>query len=90
MQADLRILSVYFRGLFYSYDNPRGGIQANESLLIQTLVKRRMLAPHPHGEDRLILTLRGERYAKDIVHKIVRPVIWVVVSWLFIMLYYRS
>jgi hypothetical protein len=89
MQADLRILSLYFRGLFFSYDNPKWGIRTKESLLIQTLVKRRMLAPHPLGEDRLILTLRGERYAKDIVHKILRPVIWVIVSWLLIMLYYR-
>jgi len=89
MQPDLRILAVYFRGLFYRYANPRGGICLRQNLLTETLVKRRMLAPHPADAARLILTLRGERYAKDIVHKILRPVIWVIVSWLLIVLYYR-
>jgi len=89
MQPDLRILAVYFRGIFYRYANPRGGILHRENLLTETLVKRRMLAPHPADESRLILTFRGERYAKDIVHKILRPVIWVIVSWLLIALYYR-
>ncbi|MDG1252932.1 MAG: hypothetical protein P8N56_04565 [Schleiferiaceae bacterium] len=89
MQPDLRILLVYFRGLFYRYANPKGGIRFRENLLTQTLVSRRMLAPHPRDAQRLILSLRGERYAKEVVHKIVRPVIWVIVSWLLIILYYR-
>jgi hypothetical protein len=89
MQPDLRILAVYFRGLFYRYANPKGGVSNRPDLLTQTLVSRRMLAPHPGNEQRLILTLRGERYAKDVVHKIFRPVIWVIVSWLLIILYYR-
>lgn len=90
MQPDLRILAVYFRGLFYRYANPLCGIRLRENLLTETLVRRRMLAPHPADGERLILTLRGERYAKVIVHKILRPLIWVIVSWLLIVLYYQK
>ena len=89
MQADLRLLAVYFRGLFFSYGDPKSGVRYKENLLTQTLVQRKMLAPHPGDVSRFILTLRGERYSKDVVHKIVRPIVWLIVSWLLIVLYYR-
>lgn len=80
MQHDLQIIALYFRGLFYRYDNPKGGILLTDSLLIQEMLLRKVLAPHPLDATRGILTLRGERYAKDIVHKMIRPLLYIVFS----------
>jgi hypothetical protein len=44
------------------------------------MLLRKVLAPHPLDETRGILTFRGERYAKDIVHKMIRPLLYLVFS----------
>jgi hypothetical protein len=80
MQHDLQVISLYFRGLFYRYDNPKGGIPLQDTLLIKEMLLRKVLAPHPLDETRGILTFRGERYAKDIVHKMIRPLLYLVFS----------
>ncbi len=80
MQHDLQIIALYFRGLFYRYANPKGGIPLTDSLLIQEMLLRKIIMPHPLDETRAILTFRGERYAKDIVHKMIRPLLYIVFS----------
>ncbi|MEY4887339.1 MAG: hypothetical protein RL767_810 [Bacteroidota bacterium] len=80
MQHDLRIIALYFRGLFYRYENSKGGIPIGETLLLQEMLRRKIVAPHPLDESRAILTFRGERYAKDIVHKMIRPLLYIIFS----------
>ncbi len=80
MQQDLRIIALYFRGLFYRYENSKGGIPINETLLLQEMLLRKVIAPHPLDASRAILTFRGERLAKDIVHKLIRPLLYIVFS----------
>ena len=80
MQHDLRIIALYFRGLFYRYENSKGGIPINETLLLQEMLLRKVIAPHPLDASRAILTFRGERYAKEIVHKMIRPLLYIVLS----------
>lgn len=90
MQHDLKIIALYVRGLFYRYDNPRSGILLNNTLLIQEMLRRRVLAPHPLDDTRGILTSRGERCAKDIVHKLIRPLLYIVFSALLALALFRS
>ena len=90
MQNDFKIIALYVRGLFYRFDNPRGGIRLNDSLLIQEMLRRRVLAPHPLDDTRGILTLRGERCAKDIVHKLIRPLLYIIFSALLALVLFRS
>lgn len=80
MQHDLRIIALYFRGLFYKYENPKSGMPLSDRLLVQEMLKRKVLQPHPLDETRGILTFRGERYAKDIIHKMIRPTLYIVFS----------
>lgn len=80
MQHDLRIISLYFRGLFYKYENPKGGMPLSEQLLVQEMLKRKVVTPHPLDATRVILTFRGERYAKDIIHKMIRPSLYIIFS----------
>ena len=80
MQHDLRILALYFRGLFYRYDNPKAGMPLSDDLLVQEMLKRKTLQPHPVDPLWVILTFRGERYAKDIIHKMIRPSLYIVFS----------
>lgn len=80
MQHDLLIIALYFRGIFYSYGNPRGGIRLTDSLLHQEMLRRKVIQPHPLDPLRGILTFRGERTAKDIVHKMIRPLLYIIFS----------
>ncbi|MEY3942115.1 MAG: hypothetical protein ACO31C_02505 [Schleiferiaceae bacterium] len=80
MQHDLLIIALYFRGLGFRYANPKSGIQLTDSLLHQEMLRRKVLQPHPLDPQRGILTFRGERYAKDIVHKMIRPLLYIVFS----------
>jgi hypothetical protein len=80
MQHDLHIIALYFRGLVFAYDNPRGGIRLRETLLHQEMLRRKVLQPHPLDPMRGILTFRGERCAKDIVHKMIRPLLYIIFS----------
>jgi len=80
MQHDLLIIAIYFRGIFYRYSNPKGGIHLTASLLHQEMLRRKVLQPHPLDPSRGILTFRGERIAKDIVHKMIRPLLYIIFS----------
>ena len=80
MQNDLKIIGLYLRGFFYKYANPSYGILAKGTLLEGELCKRRMLIPHALDSQRLILSLRGERYAKEIIHKLIRPIAYIAVT----------
>ncbi len=90
MQHDLRIISLYFRGLFYKYENPQGGMPLSDQLLVQEMLKRKVLEPHPLDATRAILTFRGERYAKDIIHKMIRPTLYIVFSVLLAAALFRQ
>jgi hypothetical protein len=44
------------------------------------MIRRKVLQPHPLDPSRGILTFRGERCAKDIVHKMIRPLLYIIFS----------